>query len=338
MRNIKLIAVFLFGTLVLGACAANESGRATDGDYADTPYSASNTNSAPSSAPVENAQVAEKSADDGTRGGETEDQVSLNEAEKSQAEKPAEVMTRKIIRNADLTLEAEKPDEAQRKITAVAEGKKGFVITSTQRNTNEKLSGSNSVSMQIRVPSDKFQESLEEIRKTADRVIVESVTGQDVTEEFVDIEARLKTKKALEARFLEIMQQAKSVTEALEVERQLANVRTEIERIEGRKRFLESQTSLSTINVEIRTPVAITSSSTGFFYELKQAVSDGFEAALTFILVLIRILIALIPFLVLVVLPVLLVLRYFWRKYKKKRAARKFVEEELREDNIIDVE
>jgi Flp pilus assembly protein TadB len=192
--------------------------------------------------------------------------------------------------------------------------------------------------MQIRVPADKFQESLDEIRKTADRVLVETVSGKDVTEEFVDIEARLKTKKALEERFLEIMKTAKTVQDALNVERQLASVRTEIERIEGRKRFLESQTSLSTINIELQTPIAISASSTGFFYEVKEAISDGFEAALTFILFLIRVLIAILPFLILIVLPVLLLLRYFWRRSKKNRAARRILEEELKEDQIIDVE
>jgi hypothetical protein len=230
------------------------------------------------------------------------------------------------------------PEEASQKITAIAENKKGFVITSTQRNTNAKAKGRNSVSMQIRVPADKFQESLEEIRKTADRVIVETVTGQDVTEEFVDIEARLKTKKALEERFLEIMKTAKNVQDALNVEQQLANVRTEIEQIEGRKRYLENQSSLSTITIELRTPIEISASSTGFFYELKQAISDGFEAALTFILFLVKVLIALLPFLIFVVLPIFLLLRYFWRRYKKNRTIRKIVEEEINEENIIDVE
>ena len=55
--------------------------------------------------------------------------------------------------------------------------------------------------MTIRVPAEKFNETLDEIRKTASRVIVETVKGQDVTEEFIDIEARLKTKKALKSNF-----------------------------------------------------------------------------------------------------------------------------------------
>jgi hypothetical protein len=332
MRKVKFIAVFLLASMVLTACAGEMANSESDNIYA------SNSNSAP----MASSQVAEKkdsgSSEENNIPKNERSPVSLDDAEKSKEEEPAKITERKIIRNATLDLETGSPEEAQQKITAIAENKKGFVITSTQRNTNAKAKGRNSVSMQIRVPSDKFQESLEEIRKTADRVIVETVTGQDVTEEFVDIEARLKTKKALEERFLEIMKTAKNVQDALNVETQLANVRTEIERIEGRKRFLENQASLSTINIELRTPIEISASSTGFFYELKQAISDGFEAALSFILFLVRVIIAILPFLIFVVLPILLLLRYFWRRYKKKRTARKIVEEEINEKSIIDVE
>ena len=265
--------------------------------------------------------------------------ISLDDAEKTKEEKPAqEVTQRKIIRNANLQLETDNTEESQQKITAIANEKNGFVITSTKQNTNAKAQGLNSVSMQIRVPSEKFQESLEEIRKIADRVIVEKVTGKDVTEEFVDIQARLRTKKALEERYLEIMKRANTVKDALEVERQLAGVRTQIEQIEGRKRFLENQASLSTITIELKTPVELSASSTGFFYELKQAVSDGFETALGFILFLVSFIIAILPFLLFIVLPIFLLLRYFWRKYKKKLTARKIVEDEIKEEKIIDVE
>jgi hypothetical protein len=335
MRKIKFIAIMLLVSVFFIACAGEMAPESSDESMADS-----------NGAPMQSSQVAKEAPSDDIVDGDKSDgstanpenQVSLEDAQKTRDQEPAKATERKIIRNAQLQLETDSPEESQQKITAIANNKNGFVITSTQRNTNAKAKGRNSVSMQIRVPADKFQESLDEIRKTADRVLVETVSGKDVTEEFVDIEARLKTKKALEERFLEIMKTAKTVQDALNVERQLASVRTEIERIEGRKRFLESQTSLSTINIELQTPVAISASSTGFFYEVKEAISDGFEAALTFILFLIRVLIAILPFLILIVLPVLLLLRYFWRRSKKNRAARRILEEELKEDQIIDVE
>ncbi|MEJ7701891.1 MAG: DUF4349 domain-containing protein [Pyrinomonadaceae bacterium] len=143
-------------------------------------------------------------------------------------------------------METNAPEEAQQKITAIAESKGGFVIESSQSSSDAQATTRDTVTMTIRIPAAKFNETLDEIRKTSSRVIVETVKGQDVTEEFIDIEARLKTKKALEEQFLGIMKQSKSVEDALNVQRELADVRGEIEQIEGRKRFLENQSSLST--------------------------------------------------------------------------------------------
>lgn len=257
-------------------------------------------------------------------------QVSLETAE--QTKTAPTTIERKIIRNADLTLEADSPEESQQKIAAIAESKSGFVVESQQSSSNSQVKTRDTVTMTVRVPAEKFNESLDEIRKVSNRVIVETVKGQDVTEEFVDIEARLKTKKALEEQFLEIMKQSKTVADTLNVQRELANVRGEIEQVEGRKRFLENQASLSTIKIRLQTPTVFSGNSSGFFYRLKESLSDGLSGALSFILFFVTAIIALLPFLILVVLPIYLVLRYFWRKRKKQKAATEIVREEIRNE------
>lgn len=183
--------------------------------------------------------------------------------------------------------------------------------------------------MKVRVPADKFEGVVAEIRKTADRVIVETVKGEDVTEEFVDIEARLVAKRALEQQFMEIMKRANSVEDALNVQRQLAEVRGEIEQIEGRKRFLENQSSLSTISIEIRTPAAFSTNSEGFSYRLTEALSSGFDFALNFIFGLVSVLIALLPFFIFIVLPLFLIARYFWKRNQRRKTAAEIAEDEL---------
>ncbi len=263
-----------------------------------------------------------------TRNSEEKSQTSLEQADKSKAETvPTE---RKIIRNADFQLEADSPAEAQQKITAIAETKGGFVIESQKSNNSSDVTIRDVVTMTVRVPSAKFNESLDEIRKTSSRVIVETVNGQDVTEEFVDIEARLKAKKALEAQFLEIMKQGKTVADALQVQRELANVRGEIEQIEGRLRFLENQTSLSTIKIRLQTPVTYSPNSSGFFYQLSQSFSSGFNFALNFILGLVTLVVAILPFFLFVVLPIFLIIRYFWKRNEKVKLAKVNVEEEIK--------
>lgn len=326
MKKAKIITVFLVVAFLLIGCAAESGGL----DFATK---AVHQDDIDQDSPK--ADEAPANSNDGSGRGKKVSQnsqtVSLDKARNSPSD-PGKIIERKIIRNAVLQLESTALDEAQQKITKIAESKKGFVVQSRKSTSQIRNRGHDTVSMTIRVPADKFRESLDEIRKTGSRVIDESVTGRDVTEEFIDIEAHLKTKKALEERFLEIMKRSNSVQDALNVERQLANVRGEIEKIEGRKRFLQNQASLSTIKVTLQTPTGISGSSSGFFYELNEAVSDGFDGALTFVLYLIRVVIALLPFLLLIVLPLLLLLRYFWRKYKTKKIARKFVEEELNDE------
>jgi hypothetical protein len=255
-------------------------------------------------------------------------QVSLEQADKSQTVPvPSE---RKIIRNAEMTLEADSPEDAQNKITAIAESKGGFVIESQRKTSDAKATKTDVVTMTVRVPAARFDESLEEIRKTGSRIIVEDVKGQDVTEEFIDIEALLKTQKALEAQFLEIMKQAKTVEDALNVQREIAEVRGGIEKIEGRKRFLENQSEFSTLKIRLQAPTAFSPSSSGFFYQLGQAFSRGFDIAMDFILVLIIIVIALLPFLIFIVLPIYLLIRYFVRKSRKPPMASDIVEAEIK--------
>lgn len=252
----------------------------------------------------------------------TTQNVSLADASMAQA--TADAMRRKIIRNAEFTLESDAPADGQRRIAAIAEAHGGFVVTSEAKQSDSE-SGSRinvTVTVVVRVPSTQFGPTVEEIRGVGTRVKQEKITGQDVTEEYVDLEARIRTQRALEAQFLEIMKQARKVTDALEVQRQLAEVRTEIERLEGRRRFLENQSNLSTISVTLAPSTPIVAASTsGFFFNVKQALGDGVDVAAAIILGLIRLTIALTPIVLLIVLPVGLLWRVFSRRFRQAHKA-----------------
>ena len=248
-------------------------------------------------------------------------QVSLKQADQSQS--MAEAMDRKIIRDAELTLEVGTAAEVQRKISSIAETLGGFVVTSESKlrqigDTKQELE----VKLVVRVPATQFGTALDQIRNTGSRVIQEKITGQDVTEEFIDLEARVKTQKALEAQFLEIMKQAHKVEDALEVQRQIADVRTEIEKLEGRKRFLENRASLSTITVNLQSPTAIAVNTTGFGRDIRQAVADSVDVARGIVLFLIRFVIVLIPIFILLILPGWLILRFVFRRIRRTQHVR----------------
>ena len=244
--------------------------------------------------------------------------VSFNQA--NAANEASQAIDRKIIRNGNLTVEVASPIEGQRKISSIAESHGGFVVTSgmTQQTSEDNSKPSVSVNLVVRVPATQFDSVVQEIRAAGSRVLQEKRTGQDVTEEFIDLEARIKNQRALETQFLEIMKRAGKVEEALEVQRQLAEVRTEIEKLEGRKRFLENQASLSTINVTLQTPTQIVNA-VGFWYNVKSAFADGVDVAAAIVLFLIRAIIALLPVLVLIVLPVALITKVVIMRMRRKR-------------------
>ena len=249
-------------------------------------------------------------------------QVSLTDVDKEGS--TAEAAERKIIRNADITIEVPSTTDAQHRITSIAEAHSGFIVTSEakQRESNDPAQRTLDIKLVVRVPSNQFGSAFDEIRKLAGNTPEEQVNSQDVTEDFIDLEARIKTQKALEAQFLEIMRGANKIADALEVQRQLAEVRTDIEKLEGRKRFLENRSSLSTINVNILAPkpvIAVTK--TGFGHSLREAVSDSVSMATDIALFFARFVIMMVPISLLILLPAGLVVRYLMRRAKRMRLA-----------------
>lgn len=244
--------------------------------------------------------------------------VSLQQAEASQTQPvPTE---RKIIRDATLTLEVDEPVKAAERITSIAETHGGFVISSESRHVSSggrKGRSYEVFTVQFRVPAAQFDATLKDVRATAGEVTAEKVSGKDVTEEYIDLEARLRTQRALEAQLLDIMKTAREVSDAISVQRELATVRGEIERAEGRRRTLETLSSLSTINVTLQPPAPLVST-TGFFHSVAEALGDGVDIAANITLFLIRALLALLPVFIFLVLPAYLILRYLLRRMSRR--------------------
>lgn len=116
------------------------------------------------------------------------------------------------------------------------------------------------------------------------------------------------------------MKQARKVEDALQVQRQIADVRTDIEKLEGRKRFLENRASLSTITVNLQTPKQIAVNTSGFGRSLRNAVSESVDLGSEILLLLVRFLIIMVPVTVFLLLPLGLVFRYFVRRIKRMEA------------------
>ena len=160
----------------------------------------------------------------------------------------------RVIKNANIEVRIAKGAFQTRfnKASAIAESLGGFVTNSSTEQTKGRLA---SGTLTIRVPSDKFQEALTRLRGLG-KVTSESQNGQDVTREFVDLEARLRHAKAQEAFFLKLMDQSKTVSDLVQVQQQLANVQLEIEQLQGQINYLKDQTAFSSITTRIFEPIA----------------------------------------------------------------------------------
>jgi len=182
---------------------------------------------------------------------------------------------RMIIKTASLTLEVEIYDSAFVKLQKLVSVKSGFIVSS---DINSNIAGRKTGTVRVRVPSASFDETLDAITKLSSHVISKSIEGNDVTEEYYDVSARLENKKKIEARYREILKSAKTVEDILSVEKNLGEIREEIERLEGRKRFLGDQSALSTIRINLQEPKAYVE------YERKgfwSKIGDGFRQGLT---------------------------------------------------------
>ena len=237
------------------------------------------------------------------------------------AETVAAAADRKIIKNAELTLEVTSPNDAQRSVASIAESQGGFVVTSETKISENHDPSKRTVEVKliVRVPANQFDAALAAIEKLSTNVIHRGISGSDVTEEFIDLEARIRTQKALELQFIEIMKQAGNISDALEVQRQIAGVRTEIEKLDGRRRFLENRASLSTITVDLKSPVLIAVNTSSFGRSLRESVSDSVGVASAIVLGLTRFFIVMVPIVVLIILPVGLIASVLVRRARRLR-------------------
>lgn len=157
-------------------------------------------------------------------------------------------LPRKIIYTGSVELRTDDLDAAERKLEEMVKQFNGYLGSASRAGTK---GSQRSGSWTIRIPSTGYG-SFVKVISTIGELQSSSQQAEDVSEEFYDVEARLKNKKVEEARLIELLQKATGkLTEVLQVEKELSRVREEIEQIEGRLRFLTNQTDLSTITVTI---------------------------------------------------------------------------------------
>ncbi len=220
---------------------------------------------------------------------------------------------RLIVRNGDLSLVVKDVVQTRDDIAQLATRLEGYVVSTSISGKDLNLKGN----IVIRVPDTRFESAIGELRKLAVRVNTERTSSQDVTEEYSDLQARLKNAQATENQLLVLLQKADKVDDILKVYQQLTQVRQQIEQLKGRIQYLERSSSMSLISVNLEpessaTPVV----SPGWsFWEIIKAAARGF---VTFGQVLITVLVWLLFF-----VPIwgTVVAIIYWRRRKKRAAS-----------------
>ncbi len=148
---------------------------------------------------------------------------------------------RMIVRNGEMSLVVEDVVAARDEVAQLALRFNGYVVSSRIWGEEEEMRGR----ISIRVPDDQFEQALAELRELAVRVTSESTSSRDVTEEYIDLEARIKNAEATESQYLALLEKAKEVEDILRIYDSLSRVRNEIEQIKGRMQYLERTSSMS---------------------------------------------------------------------------------------------
>jgi hypothetical protein len=156
---------------------------------------------------------------------------------------------RKIIKNADVRLLVKDTDVAIDRTTQIIGDLGGYIISS--RVWYQDYYGNNLkyATMTLGVPVDEFEHALTRLRELAIRVLDENASGEDVTDQYVDLQSQLENLEATRARVQEFLKDAKTVDEALRINQQLSDLEGQIEQIKGRMNYLNDRSAFSTITV-----------------------------------------------------------------------------------------
>ncbi|ASS95052.1 DUF4349 domain-containing protein [Peribacillus simplex] len=174
--------------------------------------------------------------------------ISGNKVQEEVAEKEGMTDERKVIHQAQLELKVKNLEKAQIKIENKVAEYGGYVVESNVYREDEELVEG---TITVRVPEAHFQDFLADSEGEASEVVGRNVTGQDVTEQYVDLKARLKSKRAVEERLLAFMKDAEKTEDLLKISSDLAVVQEEIEQLTGQMKYLENQTSYSTVTITL---------------------------------------------------------------------------------------
>ena len=228
-RRVTLFLIGILSAMALPACSAAEN----------TKLSQMQGSAIPAAAPAPPAELA-KMSDSATQ--------------TTVASAPARKSRPQLIKRAELTLVVKSIDQSMNSVGKIVQKQQGDVL-GFQDNQPIDNSKRQTASMQLRVPAQKLELTLDELAKLG-TVQSRSLTAEDVSDQLVDFQARLKNLRKSEEAVLKILERSGSVSEVLKVSQELSNIRESIERISAQLNNLQNQVAYSTITLNLEAPVS----------------------------------------------------------------------------------
>jgi hypothetical protein len=224
---------------------------------------------------------------------------------------PSSNITRKIIKDGHMEIRVKNLEQGKIQIDSLVKKFQGYYAEETFNNQDY----SHDFSLKIRIPADNFELFIAQAESAMGELIFKNVSSRDVTEEFIDLETRLKNKKNYLNRYGELLKQAKSVKDILEIEEKTRGIEEEIESTEGRLKYLNNQVDFSTLELRITKKNDynfIPQNEGNFIDRLRFSLAKGWYGLVAFSLFIIRIW----PFWIIVAIMYTLVRRILRRRKK----------------------
>lgn len=194
--------------------------------------------------------------------------------------KEANTTERKLTKEASISFETRAYRTTCLAIQKLIAKYSGQIIRESDNiRDNKELEGN----FDIRIPAKSFDSFLHELESVDGKIVNKEINIDDITADYIDVETRLKSKKELEARYIQLLAKATKVSDMLEIEEKLNDQRTEIESIEGRFKFMQHEVANNLLHIKVLETKATTS---GFIGKILYALSNGWSVFVQFLIVL----------------------------------------------------
>lgn len=181
---------------------------------------------------------------------------------------------RKIVKNGDISFETNDIAATRQKILATLKSLGGYVVEDKESTNNEE--NRKDYTLNVSIPANNFDKLLSFVSSSADKIDSKNISITDVTTNYIDIATRLENKKILEERYLDLLKKASKISDLLEIENKLTEIRSDIESTQGKLNYLNKQVLYSSLNITFYTKQVVKADKPiGFAYKFKRALHKG---------------------------------------------------------------